>query len=146
MTYNPLEISLDYESNDVISINYRHFALWLRQDLLDPLSGAVTEIQFQWSDNAKQANFDNKLNHIAQHAIDTMALINRTLRSANCKIICCEVDKFVCAISVVAPLPQVVYQGLLNMPCPDMFAMPQMVNHDETPAAHVAARRQALPA
>lgn len=138
----PLQLPIEYESNDIISINYRHFSLWLREDLLTPLTGVVTEIEFEWSDNAKQNNFNTHLNNIAHYALEIMALINKTLRAENCKIIYCEANKFACSVSLVAPLPQVVYQGLQSMPCPDRFALPLMTNHEISATDFVADRRK----
>ncbi|MBD3584847.1 hypothetical protein HHX48_03740 [Salinimonas sp. HHU 13199] len=138
----PLQLPIEYESNDIISINYRHFSLWLREDLLTPLSGVVTEIEFEWSDSAKQDNFNSHLDSIAHYALEIMDSINGTLRAENCKIIYCEVNKFACSVSLVAPLPQVVYQGLQSMPCPERFALPQMTNHDVSATEFVADRRK----
>ncbi|WP_018981406.1 hypothetical protein [Salinimonas chungwhensis] len=140
----PLVLSTDYETHDVISIHYRHFSVWLRDDLLAPLSGVVTEIEFPWSESAMQNNFQHHLDNIAQHALDTMALIDNTLRTENCKIIYCEVNKYACAVSLLAPLPQLVYQGMQSMPCPSIFSLPTMTNHEVSASHFVKERRSKL--
>ncbi|AXR06228.1 hypothetical protein [Salinimonas sediminis] len=132
----------DYESCDVVSINYRYFSMWLRADLVASLEGVVTEVQFPWSSHISSDNFISRLNKLPEYALQAMALLQSTLQAKNCRIICCEADKFRCSLALVAPLPQVVYQGLQSMPCPDIFELPQMENIDMSPTDYINDHRQ----
>ncbi|QPG04533.1 hypothetical protein IT774_09785 [Salinimonas marina] len=139
---NMIAIPDGYESCDVVGINYRYFSIWLEASLLAQLTGVVTEVRFPWSQAVNADNYLTRLNRLPEYALDTMALMQTTMQAQNCRIISCEADKFRCALALVAPLPQIVYQGLQSMPCPDMFSMPQMVNIDKNPTQYIQAHRK----
>jgi len=132
----------DYESCDIVSINYRHFSVWLKSQVVETLKGVVTEVRFPWSQTVNADNYRTRLNRLPEYALEAMELLQSTVQTDTCRIISCEADKFCCTLALVAPLPQVVYQGLQSMPCPDLFAMPHMENLDKSAAEYVFEHRQ----
>jgi len=139
---NALTLPAGFDSQDLVSINYRHFAIWLNEAALMNLNGYVSELHFPWSMSTRDENFQTRLNHLSKHVLSAFDIVGQHITSDTCHIIACEADKYVCSVSLVAPLPQVVFQGLQSMPCPDIFDMPEMVNHDTSPVAYIQSRRQ----
>lgn len=139
---NAVALPAGYDSQDLVSINYRHFALWLNEASLERLRGHVSELCFPWSMTTRTENFRSRLNHLSNHVLSAFEIVGQHITSDTCRIIACEADKYVCSVSLVAPLPQVVFQGLQAMPCPDIFDMPEMINHDASPVTYIESRRQ----
>ncbi|QJR79499.1 hypothetical protein CA267_001160 [Alteromonas pelagimontana] len=134
----------NFQSFDIISINFRHFAIWLREPLWEALEGGVVEIQFPWNDSAKEENRVNRLNVLPLRALELFTLVQNELRSQQSQAVFCEANKEYCNVAIITPVPQIVLKVLQNLHCPDSFAVPSFSILETAPKGYLQNKSEVL--
>ncbi|MCW8108761.1 hypothetical protein OPS25_09670 [Alteromonas ponticola] len=119
-----------FDSRDIVSINFRHFILYLRSDIASEIEGDIVEVRFLWTEEAIAQNHAMRLNNFPRHALSMLELIEDRIEQLPCTVAVCETSKSGCNIAIATQSPQLIYTMINEMICPNKFTMPVLYEHN----------------
>ncbi len=121
-----------FDSRDVVSINFRHFVLYLREDIALSLKGDIVEVRFLWTQESIAQNHAKRLNSLPLITLSMLELIEDRIEHLPCHVIIAETSKRGCNVAISTPSPLLVHEMINDMICPNKFTMPVLYNHNCT--------------
>ncbi len=118
-----------FNSRDTVSINFRHFILYLRDDIASVTNGDIVEVRFMWTRESIAQNHATRLNAFPLHTLSMLELIEDRIEHLQCTVVVAETSKSGCCITLSTPSPQLIHNMINDMICPNKFTMPVLYNH-----------------
>ncbi|MCW8090606.1 hypothetical protein [Alteromonas sp. ASW11-130] len=119
-----------FNSRDTVSINYRRFMLYLRDDIAAAIEGDIVEVRFLWNDEAIAQNHSVRLNSFPGQTLSMLELIEDRIEQLPCTVVVCETSKSACSVAIVTPTPQLIHKMINEMICPNKFTLPVIYDHN----------------
>ncbi|NMH58745.1 hypothetical protein [Alteromonas ponticola] len=129
-----------FDSKDTVGINFRHFILYLRDDIASEIKGEIVEVRFLWTDEAIEQNRSERLNSFPRHALSMLELIEDRIEHLPCTVAVCETSKSACSVAIATQSSQQIHQLIGAMVCPNKFTMPVLYDHAISATEFIAQR------